>query len=400
MAITIQQFDFIASIQGIDAALTTAEQAGGITGTRDSGPTMVTTNESGGRSLTAGGPVPGVMGGPDASALAAAKLPDVDWYGDSGGGGTGKGKPDPKKPDEGKIIAAWINDLINGRTGLGNNQSAVKPVTTESLMASLAARLGRTLTAKEFTEIVLPSIPQAWRPTWNLSEAGSGNKAKITTPDPNVVVGGGKPGGYVNILGDDLTTPSATGPSMSNRLAYQQQDPNTAFTRFLAQREGTAPVGTGGREAQERRGDYLAPLATAFGYGLTSAVGGQGQDYAGFYSKYGDEDPSYADIQGRARAIQGHLAGTSKADLAAYLKLIGAGGLSSEQTGAPFSTVMAGQYEPQGKQFELTRAGLSSQINPYLQAGLNRALQARFEQQQAVDPSTRWLDYAIAQGLI
>ena len=35
MPITVQQFDFIAATQGINQALATAEQAGGITGTRD-----------------------------------------------------------------------------------------------------------------------------------------------------------------------------------------------------------------------------------------------------------------------------------------------------------------------------------------------------------------------------
>ena len=61
---------------------------------------------------------------------------------------------------------------------------------------------------------------------------------------------------------------------------------------------------------------------------------------------------------------------------------------------------MAGEYEPQKKQYELTHAGLSSQINPYLLGGLNRGLGSRFNRQQALSPNTRWLDYAIAQGLI
>ena len=35
MAITVQQFDFVAATQGINAAFELAEEAGGITGTRD-----------------------------------------------------------------------------------------------------------------------------------------------------------------------------------------------------------------------------------------------------------------------------------------------------------------------------------------------------------------------------
>ena len=35
MPITVQQFDFIAATQGINEALRMAEQAGGVTGTRD-----------------------------------------------------------------------------------------------------------------------------------------------------------------------------------------------------------------------------------------------------------------------------------------------------------------------------------------------------------------------------
>ena len=41
MAITVQQFDFIAEVQGINAALAAAEQAGGVTGTKTDAGTQI-----------------------------------------------------------------------------------------------------------------------------------------------------------------------------------------------------------------------------------------------------------------------------------------------------------------------------------------------------------------------
>ena len=446
MALTVQQFDFVASIQGLQAALAVAEQAGGVTGSRDAGPTQTTVNEYGGASLGAGigGAMPGVTASPGSTSLPAADLGSLFALGGDpanlvtanfleqqraatgtpAGGGynvdlskvgvdTGTGSAQQGGSSEAQNIEAWINDLINGRTDLSINEGGVNPVTTESLIQSLSARLGRTLTAEEFTAVVLPSIPQEWRPKTTSpgltaaggtgllgggggqpsafsgdAEIGVAGAIELLDGEAKKVAGGG--GGLISGLGG---FPDAT------KLAYQQQDPSEAFTRFLAQREGTPPAGTGGREALERRGDYLAPLATAFGYGFSPGIGGQGQDYSGFYSKYGGADPSYADIQGKVRGVQGALAGTSQDDLASYLSGRTAG-LSPEETGAPFSTILAGQYQPQESQYNLTQAGLSSQINPYLQEGLNRGLTSRFKRQQAVDPSTRWLDYAIAQGLI
>ena len=325
MALTVQQFDFVASIQGLQAALAVAEQAGGVTGSRDPAPAPSKTEASSGTSFALGGdPNKLVTESWLASQRAAQTAAQQASYAAQAG---------PSAPSEAQTIEAWINDLINGRTGLSINEGGVNPVTTESLIQSLSARLGRTLTAEEFTAVVLPSIPQEWRPK-SREIIAAGGTGLLGGGGGQPIPGGTawNPGqmdvGPLNAAGDAAIGVAGMGGGLisglggfpdATKLAYKLQNPSQAFTRWLAQREGTPPAGTGGREALERRGDYLAPLATAFGYGFSPGIGGQGQDYSGFYSKYGGADPSYADIQGKVRGVQGALAGTSQDDLASYL---------------------------------------------------------------------------------
>ena len=372
MAITIQQFDFINSLLGEDAALTAAEQAGGITGNRDAGPTQSIVNQYGGASLggSIGGATPGAVASPGSTSLPAA-----DWYGDVDVvDNSKKDKPDVLAVPESQKIANWINDLINGRTGLGNNQGAVNPVTTESLMKSLSDRLGRTLTAKEFTEIVLPSIPQAWRP--QTPAAGF--------PTVGSIKKGGEP--------IDTTLPFDVGDT---GFDFAAQDPSTAFTRYLSTMSNAPSQGTFGRNVLENRGQDLARLATAFGYGINNEPDlegnppdprAQGESYFPFYSKYAANDPSWADIQTQARSVQTSL------------------GTQFPAVGKPYDEVMLGRYgDPesgQAQQLALTQGALSTQVNPFLQGGLEQQLRRRFAQQQATNTNQNWLDYAIANGLI
>ena len=116
------------------------------------------------------------------------------------------------------------------------------------------------------------------------------------------------------------------------------------------------------------------------------------------------EGPSYQDIQGKARGIQGDLSKLdaeelrlAKQTLADYLKT---GITPIGDTQKILSELMAGQYADNQNQFDLTQAGVLSQINPSIRARINRHLVRRYNQQQASRPGQRWLDYAIQMGLI
>jgi hypothetical protein len=77
MAITVQQFDLIASVNGIQAARAAAEQSGGVTGTRTPAPTQVQpggASPSSIQSLTPG-PTPGTSATATSTGLAQAPLP-------------------------------------------------------------------------------------------------------------------------------------------------------------------------------------------------------------------------------------------------------------------------------------------------------------------------------------
>ena len=169
-------------------------------------------------------------------------------------------------------------------------------------------------------------------------------------------------------------------------LFNEAQDPSTAYIRYLAQRAGMPRQGTFARSVLENRGQDLARLAIPFGYGINTDIGGQGKDYLPFYEKYAANDPSWADIQGKARGIQGSL------------------GTQYPASGTPYDEIMLGRYgDPesgQANQLGFTQAGLGTQVNPYLQGGLEQQLRRRFQQQQATNTSESWLDYAIANGLM
>ena len=64
---------------------------------------------------------------------------------------------------------------------------------------------------------------------------------------------------------------------MTNYNAYQAQEPNQAYTRWLSEQGGdraSSPV----RRMLEARGRRQAALAPLYGYGIGQEIGGQGKD--------------------------------------------------------------------------------------------------------------------------
>ena len=168
------------------------------------------------------------------------------------------------------------------------------------------------------------------------------------------------------------------GGDVNKRDPFKDQSPGSAWTRYLAKLTGIAPSGTTGRAFLENRGRDLSSIASSFGYGASRDIGGQGEDYADFYKTYGSQGPSWGQIQSQARNVQSSLA---------------------KEGGNAYDAYIEQRYGTPKEQLDLTQGALNTQINQY-GGGIDAVLARRQAQQQAVDPNQRWLDYAIAKGLI
>ena len=259
-------------------------------------------------------------------------------------------KKDP--PPEAEIIAKWI----------ANHLAQFGPPVSDP-RANLSRLLGREMSQEEFDTRVAPLLRR--KTAFGAGEAGGGLEG-------------------------------------TDQQAFEAQDPGMAWTRYLANMGGVPPTGTFGRETLEDKGKWLGPLAKAFDFGASEGVGGQGQDYAGFYNRYGSRGPSWADIRGKASGILGSLGrvdenmlATAKAAMSAN-KTLGI----DPYTDLTMDEIRAAQYTDPADQVALTQAGLNSQLNPTLWADMNKHIRRRFDVQQATRPNERWLQYAQQRGLI
>ncbi|MDP2662636.1 MAG: hypothetical protein Q8R28_18110 [Dehalococcoidia bacterium] len=185
---------------------------------------------------------------------------------------------------------------------------------------------------------------------------------------------------------------------------YQEQLPDQAFTRYLAERQGTPTFGTPARSALETRGRLTGALAPLFGYGIGEDLGGQGQDFLPYFQRYGVGAPSFGDTSEQLRGILQTLQNSDAASLAFlgdvpegidpaeyYGILLGGGNITQSQ-------IQAIPYQNQGRQAEAVGANLGLRLNPYFRSGLNSYLGRQFEQQQAIAPEQHFLEYAQQRG--
>ena len=382
MSLTVQQFDLIASHQGIQAALAVAEQYGGVTGSREAAVSAPPPATVGGQPITSAaagmfggdlfgtGPVSGwdapaiqtVWGGPTAPATQAAQ-------------------EGPAAPTEGQTIKAWINELITGRTGLGINAEAVNPVTTESLIKSLSAKLGRVISAAEFNAAVLPSIPQEWQPRqpsgfstagsianggqpisggtpWNPAAAGGGATGVAGTTG---ILGGG--GGNVNILGDDLGTGGVT-PLQMTRPSLEFQPQEDIYRRVGQERFGPRTALQG--EIVNRLGNQYDALRPILEFGPDASR----YDRAAGFRKFLNSPRPTGQQLGQ--------------DLAKIMATGGSDLIEGSFTDEDINPTNFNRYRP------ALKAGLQplmQDLSPFVQAGVARAIEDRFRQMFANDPT-------------
>ena len=165
---------------------------------------------------------------------------------------------------------------------------------------------------------------------------------------------------------------------MVNFNPYEEQGPEQAYIRWLAERQSGGAFSSPIRKMLEARGRYQSSLAPLFGYGISEDIGGQGKDFAPFYSQNEGRAPRWADIRQRLQGMRGAL---------------GAG-----ENANAYQTVLAGQYDDPEEQLDALGSGLASQVNPYFRGGLSSQLGRRYRDQQATDPNTRFIDYAAKKG--
>ena len=165
---------------------------------------------------------------------------------------------------------------------------------------------------------------------------------------------------------------------MTNYDFYQAQDPNQAYTRWLAEQQGGRPFSSPVRQLLEARGRRQAEFARLAGYGIGQDIGGQGKDYAPFYSERQRQTPLWGDVQ---RQLQEAQAAVNSGDKV-----------------TPYQLGLAANYQTQASQLEALQAGLGTQFPAALRGGLSRVLGRRFKDQQAVSSSQSFFDYASEKG--
>ena len=155
----------------------------------------------------------------------------------------------------------------------------------------------------------------------------------------------------------------------------QYQSPQQAYTRWLSERGGDT-LSSYIQQLLTARGRRQAALAPLFGFGISQEIGGQGRDFAPFYSQ---PPPTWQDLQIRLRETQQALAG------------------GTQQT--PYQAALAAAYESPENQLEALQASLTAQVPATLRSGFSRQLARRFSRQQATRPEQRFFDYASQAGL-
>ena len=160
--------------------------------------------------------------------------------------------------------------------------------------------------------------------------------------------------------------------------SYEEQGPEQAYTRWLAERQSGGAYSSPIRKMLEARGRYQSSLAPLFGYGISQDIGGQGKDFAPFYSQNEERTPRWEEIRQRLQGVRG--------------------ALDAGENASAYQTVLAGRYDDPEEQLDALESGLASQVNPYFRGGLSSQLQRRYRNQQATDPNTKFIDYAANKG--
>ena len=68
------------------------------------------------------------------------------------------------------------------------------------------------------------------------------------------------------------------------------------------------------------------------------------------------------------------------------------------QGGSPMQMAQRGAYADPGNQLGAVYGAYGLQFNPFFRGGFSNVLQDEFDRQQAVDPSTSFLNYAKQRG--
>ena len=183
MPITAQQFDLVARIQGMSAALDLAQRNGGVIGLQESGGTTFDQNAFGGltlspTSLAASGAAPAFQE-PPAPIITSQQ--------------TAPSPPAAQSGDEASVIAAWVRSLESGALGIDPAQG------TAALLASLGQYLHRTVTVDEFNRMVMPGLSAKWQDATSGPPTGGGFPGEVGMFPPGSAVpgptrGGGFPG--------------------------------------------------------------------------------------------------------------------------------------------------------------------------------------------------------------
>lgn len=183
-------------------------------------------------------------------------------------------------------------------------------------------------------------------------------------------------------------------PFNPRELAISAQGPGQAFTRYLSQMQGRGQMSSPIRDLLEERGRYLSYLAPLGGQGIGEDLGGKGQSFSPYYEQQGMQTPKYGEVSGQLRGIQGMLDKQRTPGTDAQ------GNQTFNDTRSNYETALSGAYEDPEDQLRAHQAGAALQVNPYFRTGLTRNLGRRYEQQQANDPNSNWLQYAMSNGLI
>ena len=392
MALTVQQFDLIASHQGIQAALAVAEQYGGVTGSREA----AVSAPPGEQMFAFGGDPNNLVSQSWLDTQRAAQ--EASWRytgpgstGTGAGTGTGSAQEGLAAPTEAQTIAAWINELITGRTGLGINAGAVNPVTTESLIKSLSARLGRVVSATEFNSDVLPSIPQEWQPTptrsWEETPADAGfpTGTRVAGSGGVNTAGGGATGvagtigllggGNVNILGDDLATGGVT-PLQMTRPSLERQPQEDIYRRLIQERFGPRTA------LQARIGNSFANEYEAVRPILDFGLDPSGLDRAAGFRKFlNSPRPTGQQLgQNLAKIMATGDPDTIEGSFAPRAMLSARTNESGEVAPLDFGQHLQDAFST-GIQPYVQR------LSPFVRAGVARAIEDRFRQMFANDPT-------------
>lgn len=215
-----------------------------------------------------------------------------------------------------------------------------------------------------------------------------------------------------------------TQPFDPRSLAYANQGPGQAFTRYLAGMQGGgAPMSNTIQDLLQERGRYLSYLAPLSGYGIDQEIpGGKGQDFGGYFKQQGFNPGSYGQNMDYMRQAQGAVGklGQQKAYDAGYAADQTAKSKweadplnkGTDGTIAPYQSkftmqnpgvsdydmALGGTYNDPSEQLRATQANMALRVNPVFRGGLMRQLGDQFENQQAMSPNQSWWDYLQANG--